>query len=106
MIYTLSIVFLGRCNKTNSPSVTHQDINKFVETCPQRCDLCRHVMQKARVVVSETPESRRRNFQITCTDHINWCFYSGSEGNKIEIIVEDGKVGIGAKKPHGKSPLR
>ena len=62
---------------------------------------------KSSLIVSETPESRRRNFQITCTgDHINWCFYSGSEGNKIEIIVQDGKVGIGAEKTTWQESLK
>ena len=85
-------------------SLRHKQICGNMSTTLRPMQTCN---AKARVIVSETSESRRKNFQITCTgDHINWCFYSGSKGNKIEIIVEDGKVGIGAKKPHGKSPLR
>jgi hypothetical protein len=53
------------------------------------------MMQKARVIVTGTPESRRNNFEITCYgDHISLCFYSGARGNQLVVQVEGDKIRV------------
>ena len=76
-----------------SPAVTHRNINKYVEACPEGCDNCRHVMQMARETVTECSESCRKNFQITCDgDHISLCFWSGSKANRFVVQFSNGNI--------------
>ncbi|CAB4004425.1 Hypothetical predicted protein [Paramuricea clavata] len=78
-----------------SPAVTHQDINRHCEYCPQRCDNCRRVMQKARVIVTETEKSVREDFQITCyCEHFSSCFSSGKRENKIVVQMVEGEIRV------------
>ena len=44
------------------------------------------MIEKARLIVSELPESCRKHLQITCyAEHFTQCFRSGSGGNDIAI---------------------
>ena len=43
-------------------------------------------MQKSRLIVTETEESVRTDFEITCYgEHISLCFWSGKRENKILV---------------------
>ena len=76
-----------------SPAVTHQEINEYRNYCPQNCNNCRLVMQKALMIVTEATESRRENFEISCYgDHICFSFWSGSRGNKIVVQMVDDEI--------------
>ncbi len=49
-------------------------------------------MQKARLIVTEAGEPRRKDFEIWCYgQHISMCFWSGNRGNQI-VVQEEGEI--------------
>ena len=73
----------------------HEHINRFIEYCPNPCANCRHVMQKARLIVTEAQQWYRENMEITCYgDHISFQFYSGGRENKVVVQSVSGKVEV------------
>ena len=57
------------------------------------CEACRHTMQKSRLIVTETGESVRKNFEITCYgEHISLGFRSGKRQNKIVVQMVEGEI--------------
>ena len=48
------------------------------------------MIEKARLVVTELPESCRKNLQITCYGkHFAYCFWSGTEENDLVVQVDE-----------------
>ncbi|CAB4004424.1 Hypothetical predicted protein, partial [Paramuricea clavata] len=92
-----------RCN----PAITHQHINKYRNYCPEKCDNCRHLMQKTSVIVAESGKSCREDFEITCHgDHIALCFWSGSRGNRIVVQVVNGEIHVTTDRKTWQESLR
>ncbi|CAB4019449.1 Hypothetical predicted protein [Paramuricea clavata] len=76
-----------------SPAVTHQKINEYVDYCPHKCDKCRNVMQKARLIVTEAGKSLRKDLEITCYgEHKSFCFWSGKRRNRIVVQMFEGEI--------------
>ena len=77
-----------------NPEVTHVDINRYVERCSaEGCSLCRHVMQRARMIATGAPPSCRKNLEMTCyAEHFSLRFWSGDRGNKVVVLVDGGNI--------------
>ncbi|CAB4019451.1 Hypothetical predicted protein [Paramuricea clavata] len=90
-----------------NPAITHQHINRYRDYCPKKCDNCRHLMQKTSLIVTDTGESCRKDFEITCYgDHIALCFCSGSRGNRIVVQVVKGEIHVTTMRRTWKESLR
>jgi hypothetical protein len=64
-------------------------------------------MQKARLIVTGTSESCRRNFEITCyCDHFALCFWSGSRENKLVVQKCENDVHVRVTKEAWRSWLK
>ncbi len=52
-------------------------------------------MQKARRIVTEAGEARRKDFEISCYgNHISLCFWSGKRRNQIVVQVDQGEISV------------
>ena len=50
-------------------------------------------MQKSRLIVTETGNSARKNYEITCyCEHFSLCFWSGKRENKIVVQMVEGEI--------------
>ena len=53
------------------------------------------MMQKSCLIVTETGESARTDFEIACYgEHISLCFCSGKRKNKIVVQVVEGEIHV------------
>ena len=77
-------------------AVTHQIINYFINRdnrCEQRCNSCRNMMQKVRLIVTEMEEWCRTNVEITCYgEHFTLVFCSGNRKDKVVVQTIQGRV--------------
>ena len=52
-------------------------------------------MQMARTIITETSLSCRKDLEITCYgDHVSYCFWSGSRGNRLVVQANKGTIEV------------
>ncbi|XP_028391682.1 uncharacterized protein LOC114516415 [Dendronephthya gigantea] len=76
-----------------SPAITHELVNQYINHCNMRCDRCRRVMQKARVMATEVEEKYRKSFEMRCyAEHFCLVFWSGDRKNTCVIQMDGDEV--------------
>ena len=76
-----------------SPYVSHQDINAKADACS--CSNCRQVIQKARLIITETEQWALKNLEITCYgDHFAYCFWSGNRSHEVTVQMIGGEIHV------------